>query len=198
MTEKFERRDSARTDHKSPLQVNDLRSGEIYEARMVNYSDGGICFGSDGVFEKGMKIYICIQHSPYNFSSGVLEYFNGEIMWRKKSKQSLFKYEYGIQLVSDSSKQKLEANTAKKTKESREHPREPFVRKIQFGTEKGLFEGKTKNISKSGVFITTEVKLEVRQLLKLKLPIKNGKTKHTTNTTQASEFQGGSMTRSMT
>ena len=28
--------------------------------------------------------------------------------------------------------------------------------------------------------------------------IKNGKMKHTTKTTQASEFQGGSMTRSMT
>lgn len=177
MTEKFDRRGTARTDHISPLQVKDLLSGEIYEARMVNYSHSGISFGSDGVFEKGTKIYLCIQHSPYSFSSGVLEYYNGQVMWRKKSKRSLFKYEYGIQLVSDSSKQDLDANTAKKAKESREHPRKPFFRTIRFGTHKKLSEGTTKNISKSGVFIATEEKLEVGLLLKLKLPTQKGKTK---------------------
>jgi hypothetical protein len=177
MIEKIERRGSVRTDHVSPLQIKNLRSGEIYEARMVNYSAGGICFGSDGLFEKRTKIYIGIQHSPYPFSSGVLEYYHGEVMWRKKSKRSLFKYEYGIQLVSDSSKQNFDANPVKIAKESRKHPRKTFVRTIRFATNKGLSEGITKNISKSGVFIAAEEKFEVGQLLKLKLPTKNGKTK---------------------
>ena len=176
MTEKFQIRGTERTDHISPLQVKDLQSGELYEARMVNYSDSGVCFGSDGVFEKGSKIYICIQHSPYSFSSGVLEYYNGEVMWRKELKRSHFKYEYGIQLVSDSSKQDLDSNTAKKAKNSRKHPRKPFFRTIRFGTHKGLSEGTTKNISTSGVFIAAEEKLEVGQLLKLNLPTKKGKT----------------------
>jgi Tfp pilus assembly protein PilZ len=177
MTEKLERRGAVRTDHISPLQVKDLQSGEIYEARMVNYSEGGICFGSDGVFENRAKIYICVQRSPYSFSSGVLEYYSGEIRWRKKSKRSLFKYEYGIQLVSDSNQQNLDAKPAKKAKESRKHPRKPFVRTIRFGIHEGLYEGTTKNISKSGVFIATEEKFEVGQLVKLKLPVNKGKTK---------------------
>ena len=176
MTKKFQIRGSERTDHISPLQVKDLQSGEFYEARMVNYSDSGICFGSDGFFEKGTKIYICIQHTPYSFSSGVLEYYNGEVMWRKELKRSFSKYEYGIQLVSDSSKQDLDSNTAKKAKDSRKHPRKPFFRTIRFGTHKGLSEGTTKNISTSGVFIAAEEKLEVGQLLKLNLPTKKGKT----------------------
>ena len=175
MAEKFEKRGTTRTDHVSPLQVKDLRSGEIYEARMVNYSDSGICFGTDGVFEKGSKIYICIQHSPYCSSSGVLEYYNGEIMWRKELKRSIFKYKYGIQFVSDSSKQDLDSHNVKKVKDSRKHPRQPFFRTVQFGNPKAISEGTTKNISASGVFIATEEKLEVGQILKLHLPTKKGK-----------------------
>ena len=177
MVKKFQIRSAVRTDHISPLQVKDIRSGEIYEARMVNFSDSGICFGSDGVLKKGAKIYICIQHSPFSFSSGILEYYNGEVIWRKESKRSRYKYEYGIQLVSDSSKQDLDSNTAKKAKYTRKHPRKPFFRTIRFGTQNGLFKGTTKNISTSGVFIATEEKLEVGQLLKLNLPTKKGKTK---------------------
>lgn len=175
MTEKFEKRRAARTDHVSPLQVKDLRSGKIYEARMINYSDSGIYLGSDGVFEKGTKIYICIQHSPYSLSSGILEYYNGEVMWRKKLKRSLFKYGYGVQLVSDSSKQDLDANTAKKAKDSRKHPQKPSFQTIRFGSQKGHSESSTNNISTSGFFITTEEKLEVGQYLKLNLPTTKGK-----------------------
>ena len=180
MAEKFQIRGAARTDHNSPLQVKDLRSGEIYEARMVNFSDSGICFGSDGVLKKGAKIYICIQHSPFSFSSGVLEYCTGEVIWRKESKRSRYKYEYGIQLVSDSGKQNSDSNTAKKAKETRKHPRKPFFSTIRFGSHTGFSEGTTQNISTSGVFIATEEKLEVGQLLKLNLRTKKGKIEDVT------------------
>jgi Tfp pilus assembly protein PilZ len=173
MMENIENRDSSRFDHFSPLQVKDLRSGEIYEARMFNYSKGGIYFESDGAFQKGTKIYICIQKSPYSHSSGVLEYFNGEVMWRKDLKRSFFNYGYGIQLEFDSITQELESNPAKNTKDSRRHPRKSFFRTVQFGNHKGIFKGSTKNISASGVFIATEEKLEVGQVIKLDLPMKN-------------------------
>ena len=176
MTNEFEKRAAARIEHISPLRVKNLQSGQIYEARMVNFSASGICFGSDGFFEKGAKMYLCLQHSPYSPSSGVLEYYNGEVMWRKESKRSLFKYEYGIELVSDSSKQDSSSQTAKKVNASRRHPRKPFSHKIRFGTHKGLFDGTTKNISSSGVFIATEEKLEVGQVLKLSLPTEKGTT----------------------
>ena len=179
MIENFENRDAARSDHISPLQVKDQRSGEIYEARMFNYSYSGIYFESDGIFQKGTKIYICIQNSPYSLLSGVLEYYNGEVMWRKDLERPLFNYGYGIQLVSDSIKPDLNSNDAKTAKDSRKHPRKPFSRSTRFSTHKGISEGTTKNISASGVFIATEEKLEVGQLLKLNLPLKKGKTAET-------------------
>jgi Tfp pilus assembly protein PilZ len=171
-----EDRDDTRFHHKSRLKVKDLSSGEIYEASMLNYSNGGIYFESDGVFQKGDKIYICVQHSPYTHSAGVLEYFNGEVMWRKKLKRSFFNYGYGIQFVTGSSQQDLESYDAKVGKDSRKHSRKSFLRDIRFGTHKGEFEGRTKNISASGLFIATDEKLAVGQLLKLDLPIKKGQT----------------------
>ena len=155
-----EDRDEPRFDHTSPLQVKDLGSGEIYEARMQNYSNGGIYFESDGLLEKGAKIYISVQNSPYAQSSGVLEYYTGEVMWRKYLKRSFFNYGYGIQLSSD----------------SRKHSRTPYYKNVRFSTHKGIHEGETKNISASGIFIATEEKLKVGQIIRLVLPLKKGKT----------------------
>jgi hypothetical protein len=96
-------------------------------------------------------------------------------MWRKDSKLSPLSHEYGIQLVSESSKQESNSNDAKTTKESRNHPRRPFFRPLRFSTQKEIYSGSAKNISASGVFIASDEKLEVGQLLKLNLPLKKGK-----------------------
>ena len=176
MIENSENRGAERTDNITLLQVKDLQSGEIYEARMVNYSNSGIYFESDGVFEKGTPIYIGIQNSPYSISSRVFEYYKGEVIWRKNFKRSLFKYGYGIHFVSDSIKQDLDANDAKKSKNMRKHPRKPFCRTIRFGTHKGISDGTTKNVSAAGVFIASDEKLEVGQTLKLNFPLKDGET----------------------
>lgn len=59
----LEDRDDPRFNHHSPLQIIDQSFGEIYEARIQNYSNGGIYFESDAFFQKGAKIYICMQSS---------------------------------------------------------------------------------------------------------------------------------------
>ena len=58
----------------------------------------------------------------------------------------------------------------------RKESRTPYVKNVLFSTDKGIHEGKTKNISASGIFIATEKKLEVGQNIRLKLPLKKGKT----------------------
>ena len=154
-----EDRDETRFDHIAALRVKDLSSGEVYKAKMLNYSNAGIYFESNSLLQKGAKIYICMQNSPYAKSSGVLEYHTGEIMWRKYLKRSFFDYGYGIQLSLD----------------PRKHSRTPYFKNVRFSTHIGIHEGKTKNISASGIFIATEEKLEVGQFIELKLPMK-GKT----------------------
>lgn len=175
MLDNFEKRKAIRIEHTSPLQIKDLKSGTIYEARMFNYSDGGIYFESDGFFEKGTPLYIGIHNSPYSPLSRVYEYFKGEVMWREGLKRSHSKYGYGIQLVSESAGEKIYNNEIKKSKGSRKHPRKPLSLNVQFSTKNGLAEGTTKNISASGAFIVTEEKLNPGQLLKLNLFIRNGK-----------------------
>jgi hypothetical protein len=175
MVDNFDDRGGKRTAYITPLQVTDLRSGDIYEAKMLDYSDGGISFASDGLFEKGTPLYFGILYPPDYFTSRVLEYYKGKVMWRKDSKLSPLSHEYGIQLVSESSKQESNSNDAKTTKESRNHPRRPFFRPLRFSTQKEIYSGSAKNISASGVFIASDEKLEVGQLLKLNLPLKKGK-----------------------
>ena len=96
-------------------------------------------------------------------------------MWRKDIKRSALSYEYGIQLVAESIKRESNAEEAKVTKELRKHPRRPFFRPLRFGTQNEIYDGSTKNISASGIFIVTNEKLEVGQQIKLNLPVKKGK-----------------------
>ena len=169
-----EYRVDTRFDHTSPLQVEDLSSGQIYEARMQNYSNGGIYFETNAFFQKGAKLCICMQKSPYFNLAVIVD--NTEVVWRKRLDGSLFSYGYGIRLITDSSNDDLVFNHAKETKEAREQPRKPFFRTVQFRTSKGKSEGRTKNISATGIFIATEEKLEVGQSINLSIPLKGKPT----------------------
>ena len=189
--ENSENRDTARMDHVSSLQVQDLASGKIYKARMFNFSKEGVYFESDSVLNPGTQIYIGIQNSPYASLPDVLEYHQAQIMWRKKLKRSYFRFGYGIRLASLANKQDLKpaderdlkpakkpdlkSNDSRQTKESRKHTRRPYDRFTLFTTQSGIFEGSIKNISSSGVFLTAKGTLEVGQILTLVLPFKNGK-----------------------
>ena len=170
-----EQRDDTRFDNVSPLRVKDLGSGAIYEARMQNYSNGGIYFESDGLFRKGTKLYFCIHNSPYVESSGVSEYYTGEVKWRKNLKRSFYDYGYGVQFISGSGEQEYDSDNPI-VKESRKHTRVPYFKNVQFSTQKGTHKGKTENISMQGLFIATDAKLEIGQELKLNLPLKKNKT----------------------
>ncbi|MFN2151651.1 MAG: PilZ domain-containing protein, partial [Anaerolineales bacterium] len=143
MTDNFDDRGAKRTPYITPLQVKDLRSGDTYEAKTLDYSDSGISFASDAYFEKGTSLYFGILYPPDYFSSRVFEYYRGEVMWRKDIKGSPFSYEYGIQLVSESSRQASNASDAKTTGESRNHPRRTFSRRLRFGTQTETFNGRS-------------------------------------------------------
>ena len=174
MVDNFDDRGAKRISLTTPLQVTDLTSGDIFEAKMLDYSENGISFASDGFFEKDTPLFFAILYPPDYVTSRILEYYKGTVMWRKDSKQSPLIYEYGIQLVSESGRQDSNVKDAKATKESRNHPRRPFARPLRFGIEKDTYNGSTKNISASGVFVATSEKLKVGQLLQLNLPLKKG------------------------
>ena len=172
--ENFENRKSTRINHISFLQVKDLQSGKIHIAKMLNYSREGVYFESDSVLSPGMQVYIAIHNSPYASLLDVLEYYRAEIIWRRKLNRSFYEFGYGVKLASLENKQELKSNNTKKQKNLRKHPRKPYKQTTMFSTENGIFEGKTKNISSSGVFIMSKKAFEVGQILTLTLQYKNG------------------------
>jgi Tfp pilus assembly protein PilZ len=174
-TENIENRKSTRFNHTSSLQVKDLQSGKIHNARMCNYSKEGVYFESDSVLNPGMQVYIGIQNSPYASLPDVLEYHRAEIMWRRKLKRSFYQFGYGIKLGSLDNKQTLNSNDIKRAKNSRKHFRKPYKQSTMFSTQNGIFEGTTKNISSSGVFVMSKKTFEVGQTLTLALQYKDGK-----------------------
>jgi hypothetical protein len=181
--ENLENRESARLDHVSSVQVQDIESGKIHKARMFNFSKEGVYFESDSVLNPGMQIYVGIQNSPFASLPDVLEYHRAEIMWRKKLKDSFFRFGYGVKLASLSEKQDLKpahkqdlnSSDNPQARDLRKHTRRPYDKFTLFTTQNGIFEGSIKNISSSGVFIMSKSTLKVGQTLTLVLPFKNGK-----------------------
>jgi hypothetical protein len=174
-SENLENRDTARMDHVTSVQVQDIESGKIHKARMFNYSKEGVYFESDSVLNPGWQIYIGIQDSPFASVPDVLEYHLAQIMWQKKLKDSFFRYGYGVKLASLADKQDSKSKDVKRTEDLRKHPRRPYNQFTLFTSKDGIFEGSIKNISSSGVFLTANSTLEVGQILTLVLPLKNGK-----------------------
>jgi hypothetical protein len=122
-----------------------------------------------------MQVYIGIQNSPYASLPDVLEYRQAEIMWQRKLKRSFYRFGYGVKLGSSDNNQTLESNNTKRTKKSRKYPRKPYKQSTMFSTQNGIFEGTTKDISSSGVFVMSKKAFEVGQTLTLALQYKDGK-----------------------
>ncbi|MGV7225109.1 MAG: PilZ domain-containing protein [Nitrospinales bacterium] len=173
--ENIENRKSTRFNHTSSLQVKDIESRKVHNARMCNYSKEGVYFESDSVLNPGMQVYIGIQNSPYASLPDVLEYHRAEIMWRKKLKRSFYRFGYGVKLGSLDNKQNLKSNDVKNAKNLRKHPRKSYKQSTMFSTRKGIFEGSTKDISASGVFIMSKKAFEVGEILTLALQYNDGK-----------------------
>jgi Tfp pilus assembly protein PilZ len=175
MADNFDDRIARRISFITPLQVTDLTSGEIYQAKMLDYSEGGISFASDGFFKKGSPLYFAILYPPDYTTSRIIEYYKGKVMWRKDSQQPSLSFEYGVQLTAESGLKDSNTNDGAPAKDLRCHPRRVFSRPLRFDVEEKVYDGSTKNISASGIFIATDQKMEIGQLINLNLPLKKGK-----------------------
>ena len=140
---------------------------------MVNYSKNGLCFETNEPFHQGAEIYLGLENSPYTSSSfRSYECYRAKIIWRKKFKAAFFRYGYGVRYIFAGYEQISQINDLKKWKDLRKHPRQSRSIPILFAAQKRLFEGITKNISPTGVFIKTNDTLKAGQELTLAIPLK--------------------------
>jgi Tfp pilus assembly protein PilZ len=176
MDENPENRDNARVDYKSPVTIENLKAGVIYQARMLDYSKHGLYFETDSLLRLGEEVFIGIEYSPYADSRDTYECVRAKIMWRRELPTSYFKYGYGVRYSIDYDKQRSQHTNLKIVEDQRKHHRKPYSKSIVYATKNHLKKAITKNISPSGVFIETDDTLRDGQLITLAIPLKKAKT----------------------
>jgi hypothetical protein len=174
-TDSSEMRSSARIDHSSPIQIKDIHSGNLHRAKMLNYSSEGLYFESDSMLRSGMQIYLGIKDSPFAASPDVIEYRRAEILWRKKLKQSYYSFGYGVKFHAAGKQRVVPTEKSTSKAELRRHPRKACRNTTRLCTDDAIFEGEIKNVSLSGIFISSDKALSVNQILTLSVPGKGGK-----------------------
>jgi Tfp pilus assembly protein PilZ len=174
MIENHERRQNVRIDHTSVLRIKDLKSGKVHKARMLNYSKNGLYFETDSVLDQGDKICIAIQDSPFALKSGELEYYNAEILWRRKFEDTFFDFGYGVKFLPSSDKKKSKSNNLPKRENVNKIRTKSHQKNIYFSDRYKTYEGIIKDISPSGVFFASQDTFELGQILSFALPLKNG------------------------
>ena len=175
MDDNPENRNNARIKYKSPVTIENLKAGIIYQARMLNFSKFGLYFETDSLLDLGDEVFIGIEYSPYADSQDTYECMRAKIMWRRKLPTSFFQYGYGVKYSIDYDKQKSRDSSLKIVEDQRKHDRKRYSRRINFATRNRILSGITKDISPSGVFIATPHHLEVGQTVTLTIPLKTGK-----------------------
>ena len=148
-----ENRDNARIKYKSPVTIENLRAGIIYQARMLNYSKYGLYFETDDLLRLGEEVFIGIEYSPYTDSKDTYECVRAKIMWRRELPTSFFKYGYGVKYSIDYDKQKTRNGNLKIVEDPRRHVRRRYSKAIMYATQDEILKGLAKDISPSGVFI---------------------------------------------
>ena len=176
MDENPENRNNARIDYRSPVMIENLKAGIIYQARMLNYSKHGLYFETDSLLQLGEEVFIGIEYSPYSDSQDTYECLRSTIMWRKKLPTSHFNYGYGVKYSFDYDKQKSRDERLKIVDDQRKHTRKRYSQDLLFAAQNKILKGLAKNISPSGVFIETHHRLEAGYVITLVLPLKNDKT----------------------
>jgi Tfp pilus assembly protein PilZ len=175
MVDNPENRDNARIRYKSPVTIENLKAGIIYQARMLNFSKFGLYFETDSFLDLGDEVFIGIEYSPYADSQDTYECVRAKIMWRRELPTSFFKYGYGVKYSIDYDKQKFRGGNLKIVEDQRRHVRKRYSKRIIFSTQNKILSGITKDISPSGVFIKTHHRLELGQTVTLTIPLKTAK-----------------------
>ena len=171
----YEKRDDVRIVYKSPITVEDLKAGKTYRARMVNYSKNGLYFETNRLLDSVTEIYIEMENSPKASSSFDLkERYQAEIIWHKKLEDSLYNHGYGVRYIYGSDIENLQSSGLKDTKNNsedlRRHPRRSYRKKVLLTFQNQHYEGLANNISNGGIFIETNDKLSVGQIIRLVIP----------------------------
>ena len=171
-----------RIRYETALSHECLEIGVSSHARMYNFSKGGFYFESDIPLLPGEEIFIGIKESPYAFNPNGYECHLVRVKWRKKLRNSIYQYGYGVQHdipveyfastsgTVHSGEQNLPVNEGEGGISSRQYSRKPYSKLTFFTSQNQYYEGSIDNISHGGVFIETKGDLSVGQIIRIVIP----------------------------
>jgi hypothetical protein len=93
MAAETDHRVDIRIKHKTDIQFENYYSGTYYEAKMYNYSPGGMYFEADYAPLPGTEIYIGVKNSPYDAAADV---YRAQIRWRRQLAAGSSPFHYGV------------------------------------------------------------------------------------------------------
>lgn len=94
----FEYRKSKRFDHKAMVMLEHGSGRFFCYGQMLNYSIGGICVGSETVYNKGTPIKIRFGKPLYKTAPSV---FHGTVIWCKDLFRNNSEFSYGVGIKYD-------------------------------------------------------------------------------------------------
>lgn len=173
-----EKRAHPRNLCKLPATIEEVKDSFLYRARLVNFSDSGMFFETDVILDSGTEIVVGLEDSlfpsqPATVSSASFdapECYRAKVIWQKIIKGSIFDYGYGAEIIAEDDKKSSQAGEFQKKQELREHPRKTYSKVALFTSENQIYKGKTKNISRRGVFVEIKGAFNEGQIIKLVIP----------------------------
>ena len=169
MGQEFNKRRHERAKYKTPVKIESLQSGISESARMVNFSNTGIYFETDELFQPGMEIFIGIENSPYS-QAAAYECYLAKVKWGKRLKNSPFAYGYGARYVDIPSEKDTSKSDRIENNDQRKHPRKLLAKPAIFKYEDKSHHGFITDISQKGCFIKSRETFETGQIFNLVIP----------------------------
>ena len=93
MNTSTEHRKSKRFEHKATVMIEDEAGGYICYGQMVNYSSGGMCIGSDTIYNMETPINIRFAKALYKAAPKT---YHGKVRWCKELARGDFEYYYSL------------------------------------------------------------------------------------------------------
>ena len=169
MGEENNKRCHERARYKTSVKIESLKSGINEGGRMFNFSNTGIYFETDELFQPGMEIFIGIENSPYSQTTAY-ECYLAKVKWGKRLKNRPLAYGYGARYVDIPSEKDTSQSNRVEIKDQRKHPRKLLAKPAIFKFEDKSYGGFITDISQGGCFIKSREIFEAGQIFNLVIP----------------------------
>lgn len=170
----IERRKHKRYRYEAIISHDILSQEAAPDGKIYNFSQTGLYFESKHSFYEGEEIFVEVMGHPQS-GKGLELLFDVVIVWRKKSRGSLFPYDYGARFKyppasienvlgtghADSITPSSQKPALIDQNDARQNPRKPYQKPLVFNYKNTICRGLVTNISHGGAFIRSTTRLSL-------------------------------------